>query len=198
MREEWCGRVIIVTAPSGAGKTTIVRHLLKTFEDLDFSVSATTRSKREREVEGKDYYFLSADEFKKHIISNAFVEWEEVYQDQFYGTLTTEVDRIFGLKKHIVFDIDVQGAFSLKEAFPDNSLAIFIIPPSIEVLLKRLNARKTETKKSLKKRFGKATKELEFADCFDYKLLNDDLDTALKEAESVVDRYIHGNTYISE
>lgn len=181
--------MFIFTAPSGAGKTTIVRHLLKTFDHLDFSVSATSRKGRAHETEGKDYYFKSAEEFKKLIKADAFIEWEEVYEDQFYGTLKTEIDRLLSEGKKVVFDIDVQGALDIKKVYGDRALAIFVDPPSEEILFERLKGRNTETPESLKKRIGKATRELTFRNRFDMKLLNDDLETALREAEGIVKKH---------
>jgi guanylate kinase len=137
------GNLIVVTAPSGAGKTTIVRHLLKKFDSLAFSVSATTRERRANEVEGKDYYFIPVDKFKSLVAENAFLEWEEVYENNFYGTLKNEVERLWALGKHVIFDIDVQGAFNLKKEFPTQTLTIFIKPPSPEVLLERFKKRKS-------------------------------------------------------
>ncbi len=181
--------MFIFTAPSGAGKTTIVRHLLKTFDYLDFSVSATSRAARAHEQDGKDYYFKSAEEIKRLIEANAFVEWEEVYENQFYGTLKSEIDRLHGLGKKIVFDIDVQGALDIKKVYGDRALAIFVDPLSKEVLFERLRGRNTETPESLKKRIAKAGRELTFRDRFDMRLLNDDLQTALSDAEAIVRKY---------
>jgi len=178
--------MFIFTAPSGAGKTTIVRHLLKTFEQLDFSVSATSRAARSHEKDGKDYYFKSAEDFRKLIEADAFVEWEEVYIDQFYGTLKSEIDRLLAAGKKVVFDIDVQGALDIKKVYGDRALAIFVDPLSKDVLFERLKGRNTETPESLKKRLDKANRELTFRDRFDMKLLNDDLETALAEAEKIV------------
>lgn len=183
-------RMVIFTAPSGAGKTTIVRHLLKQFDDLDFSVSATNRKMRKHEVDKKDYYFLSSREFIRRVKSNDFIEWEEVYQDQFYGTLRSEVDRIWATGKHVVFDIEVNGATNLKREYGDRALAVFIKPPSPEVLFARLRKRKTETEKSLQRRISRASKELTFENSFDTVLLNDDLDTALKDAETIVQDFL--------
>lgn len=183
-------KMIIITAPSGAGKTTIVRHLLRTFDFLDFSVSATTREERPHEKHGIDYYFKTAREFKDLIKKEAFAEYEEVYEDQFYGTLKSEIDKLWNNKKRIVFDIDVRGATNLKEQYGDKALAVFIAPPSYEVLEKRLIDRKTESEASLKKRLKRVKRELEYIDKFDTVLVNDDLDTALKEAEYKVLSFI--------
>lgn len=184
------GKLIIVTAPSGAGKTTMVRHLLKTYDQLAFSTSATTRKKREHEMEGKDYYFMDVDQFKSLIKQDAFLEWEEVYENQFYGTLEKEAERLWGLGKQVVFDIDVKGAINLQKTYPQKALTIFVKPPKPEVLEERLRARKSESEESLKKRIAKANFELTFETEFDIVLVNDDLDTALKEIEWIVERYV--------
>ncbi len=180
------GKLIVITAPSGAGKTTIVRHLIKTFDFLGFSISATTREKRKHEEHGKDYYFMSVDEFKKMRRRRKFLEWEEVYENQFYGTLKSEVERIWEEEKHIIFDVDVKGAKDIKKSYPDETLAIFIKPPSIEELWNRLRNRKTEDEASLKKRFKRSKREMKYEKKFDKILVNDDLTTALKEAEQMV------------
>ena len=182
--------LFIFTAPSGAGKTTIVKHLLKTFDVLDFSVSATTRKSRAHEKDGVDYYFQSVEEFRKLIAEDAFVEWEEVYADQFYGTLKSEIQRLLDNGKKVVFDIDVQGALDIKKVYGDRALAIFVNPPSKEVLFERLKGRNTETPESLKKRIAKATRELTFSERFDMKLLNDKLDVSLAEAESIIRKHL--------
>ncbi len=182
--------IVIFTAPSGAGKTTIVRHLLSTFKELGFSVSATNRPARPHEVDGKDYYFYRTREFLREVKSGSFLEWEEVYDDQFYGTLGSEVDRIWSNNKHILFDIEVNGASNLKEKYGERALAVFIKPPSKEILFQRLKKRKTETEASLKKRIARAGKELTFEDKFDYVLLNDDLATAFREAEAIVEAFL--------
>ena len=184
------GKMIIVTAPSGAGKTTIVRHLLKTFDCLDFSVSATTRPIRKNEVEGKDYFFQSIEEFNLLIQDGALVEWEEVYTNRYYGTLKSEIQRIWQAGDHIVFDIDVKGAVNLQAKYPDQSLTVFVKPPSLSVLLDRLKNRKTETRESLRRRIKKAKLELTYETMFDLVLINDKLDVALKDAENIVQSYI--------
>lgn len=184
-------KLIILTAPSGAGKTTIVRHLLQSMPELAFSISATTRARRSNETEGKDYYYIGVEEFKKLIEENAFAEWQEVYPNQFYGTLRREMERIWAEGKHIVFDIDVKGALNLKNAYPEKSLAIFVKPPSKEALFERLRQRKTENEESLRKRLAKAEEELTFENKFDHILVNDVLETALKEAQEVVRRFLY-------
>lgn len=183
-------KLIIVTAPSGSGKTTIVRHLLSTFNNLAFSVSATTRSPRKGETSGKDYYFMSVEQFQSHVNSGDFLEWEEVYDNQYYGTLRSEVERLWKEGKHVIFDIDVQGALNLRKAFPEKTLTIFVKPPSAEILLERLRKRKSESEESLKKRIAKAEFELSFANNFDVIIVNDQLKEALRQAESVVANYI--------
>jgi len=186
------GKMMIFTAPSGAGKTTIVRHLLKKYDDLAFSVSATTRAKRDHEEDGKDYYFLSAEEFKKNIKKEAFVEWEEVYKDQYYGTLKSEISRLWKDGKHIVFDIEVKGATNIKNMYGDQCLAIFVNPPSLEVLVERLKNRKTETEASLRRRIKRVKQEMTYQNSFDRILVNDLLEVTLKEAEVMTESYIYG------
>lgn len=183
-------KMLVFTAPSGAGKTTIVRHLLDKFDFLDFSVSATTRDRRPHEEEGKDYYFFSIQEFTTLIEEKAFVEWEEVYFDQFYGTLKSEVERIWEKGKTIVFDIDVKGASNIKEMYGNDCMAVFICPPSIEVLMQRLAVRNTEDEESLRKRITKVKREMVYKNSFDTILVNDDLETALNEAEKIVHSFL--------
>lgn len=175
--------LIIFTAPSGAGKTTIVKHLLHVYDFLDFSVSATTRKKRTEEVHGKDYYFLSEKEFSDLIEKNELAEYVEVYNGSFYGTLDSEIERIWANGKRIIFDIDVKGATTLKRRYGDRCLAIFVSPPSLEVLIRRLERRNTETRKSLEIRIDRVKKEMMYRDSFDDIIINDELDTALAEAE---------------
>ncbi len=179
-------KLIALTAPSGAGKTTIARHLLSTFDELAFSISATTRERRPHEEHGRDYYFLSKEEFEEKIAQEQFVEWEEVYKGQYYGTLKSEIERIRKNGKHVIFDIDVNGASSIKKVYGDEALVIFVKPPSPEVLFERLRNRKTESAKSLEKRIARARRELTFEDKFDCILINDDLKTALLDAEELV------------
>lgn len=175
------GKVIIVSAPSGAGKTSIVKHVLQYLPELRFSTSATTRTMREGEVNGKDYHFLSVDDFKKGIERNDFLEWEEVYRNQFYGTLKSEIQRIWDEGKTVIFDVDVKGGLNIKKYFGENALAIFVEPPTIEELENRLRKRGTETDESLRKRVEKAEYELSFAPKFDKIILNDNLDDAREE-----------------
>ena len=179
-------KMLIVTAPSGAGKTTIVRHLLKTFDNLSFSVSATTRPPREGEVDGKDYYFLTLRKFNNRIKKDAFAEWEEVYPGKFYGTLKKEIAKKWRKKKDLVFDIEVKGATNLKKLYGDRALAVFIKPPSLAELISRLENRDTENKKTLAERIARAKEELTYENNFDKVLINDDLAVALKEAEAIV------------
>lgn len=183
-------KIVILTAPSGAGKTTIKTALLERLDFLGFSISATTRERRENETDGSDYYFLSSEEFKLKIEEGAFVEYEEVYAGQFYGTLYSELERNHNLSKTVILDIDVQGALSIKEAFPENSYVIFIQPPSMETLKKRLLARDTESEESLHKRISKAELEMQYAESFDTYIINDDLDLAVLEAVSSVTNFV--------
>jgi guanylate kinase len=187
------GKAIIFSAPSGAGKTTIVRHLLNQFDELSFSVSACSRAQRKNEIHGVDYYFLSINEFKEKIARQEFVEWEEVYTDNFYGTLKSEVERIWNEGKVVIFDVDVVGGVNLKKYFEEKALAIFVKPPSIQHLRNRLSQRATETIESIERRMAKAEKEMGYAVYFDYILNNDLLAKALEEAEEVVGKFIADN-----
>lgn len=185
------GKAIIFSAPSGSGKTTIVKHLLNTNPKLGFSISACTRDKRGRnEVHGKDYYFLTPEEFKKKIDANEFVEWEEVYAGNFYGTLKSEIERIWDEDRHVIFDVDVKGGLQLKEYFGDNGLAVFVKVPSLDDLKERLTDRQTESEASLSQRIFKAKFEMTFEDKFDVTLVNEDLDESLKKAEKLVNDFI--------
>ena len=178
--------VLIVSAPSGGGKSTIVGHLLKTFNCFDFSVSATSRAPRGAEVHGKEYFFLSEAEFKSMVSAGEFVEHEEVYPGLFYGTLKSEVERIWGNGKIILFDIDVMGGMNLKKLYGDKALSLFIAPPSLETLRERLVKRGTDTPEAIEKRVAKAEKEMLYSGNFDKILINDDLQTALNEVELII------------
>ncbi len=185
-------KLIIFSAPSGSGKTTLVHHLLNCPElQLDFSISATSRAKRDHEIDGKDYYFLPLSTFKRKIKEKAFLEYEEVYEDIFYGTLKSEIERIWKLGKHVIFDIDVMGGLNIKKQFPEQTLAVFVKPPSIEELEKRLRNRKTETPEHLITRLQKASAELQTQNQFDVVIENNNLETAKKEAYKVVFDFIN-------
>ena len=180
-------KVVIFSAPSGAGKSTIVNHLLGIHPELEFSISATSRAPRGQEKHGVEYYFFSADEFRQMISEDKFVEYEEVYAGSFYGTLRSEVERIWAKGHAIVFDIDVQGGVNLKRIFGEQALSVFIQAPSVEVLRERLIGRGTDTQEAIEKRVAKAASEMEFAaGKFDYTLVNDDLQTAKAEAEKLI------------
>lgn len=184
------GKLIVFSAPSGAGKTSIVHRLLKTELPLAFSVSACSRPKRPEEVDGVDYYFLTPEAFKQRIDNHEFLEWEEVYPGSYYGTLKSELDRIWNLGKHVVFDVDVVGGVNIKKLYPKETLSIFVMPPSIEELENRLNIRGTESPESLAKRLNKAKWEISFAGQFDYQLLNDNLDRSTPEIQAVITEFI--------
>ncbi|CAM1334587.1 guanylate kinase [Tenacibaculum aestuariivivum] len=187
MSKNFKGKLFVFSAPSGSGKTTIVRHLLnqKKF-NLEFSISATSRAPRGSEVHGEDYYFISANEFKQKIKADEFLEWEEVYRDNFYGTLKTEVERIWALEKHVIFDIDVAGGLRIKNKFPNETLSVFVKPPSIDELKIRLKKRSTESEDKINMRISKASVELATAPQFDKIIKNYKLAVALKEAENLV------------
>ena len=188
------GKLIVFSAPSGSGKTTIVRYLLDQKElNLKFSVSATSREARGDEKDGEDYYFIDLKKFKQHIKKGDFLEWEEVYRDNFYGTLKTEVERIWALGKNVIFDIDVVGGLRIKKKFPKKTLAVFVKPPSIDELKIRLKKRKTESDERINMRIAKASVELATAPQFDYIIKNDDLDIALLEAKQLVSDFIANN-----
>jgi guanylate kinase len=187
---EFEGKCIIFSAPSGAGKTTIVQHLLAVNNEIEFSISATSRNMRSHEIDGKDYHFLSAEEFKNHINENKFVEWEEVYSDNYYGTLKSEMERIWKEGKHVIFDVDVMGGIKLKSIFVDKAFSVFVQAPSVEELENRLINRGTEDPESLERRVGKAKSEMQFASEFDYILVNDVLEIAEKEVELVVQSFL--------
>lgn len=184
------GKAIIFSAPSGSGKTTIVKHLLTTNADLGFSISASTRDKRGRtEENGKDYYFLTPEDFKKKIDASEFIEWEEVYAGNFYGTLKSEIERIWREGKNVIFDVDVKGGINLKKYFGDKALSVFVKVPSYEVLAERLRERGTETEESLSRRLFKAKFEMSFQDRFDVVLVNEDLQKSLREAQRLYDNF---------
>jgi guanylate kinase len=183
-------KYIIVSAPSGAGKTTIVRRLMQAGLNLEFSVSAASRPPRANEINGKDYYFLSIEEFREKISNGELLEWQEVYKDNYYGTLKREVERIWNRGHHVLFDIDVQGGMNLKKLFPDISLSIFIMPPSLEELGKRLRHRSTETEDNIARRLEKAASEITFSGKFDKIIVNDDLEKAVSEAIQTVGQFL--------
>ena len=185
--ESATGKMIIFSAPSGSGKTTLVRHLLKTFPDrIDFSISATSREKRGVEVNGKDYYYLTRDEFMRRVENGDFLEWEEVYAGTHYGTLKSEVERVWATGKAVIFDIDVEGGLNLKSQFGEKALAVFVMPPSVQILEQRLKSRSTDSKESIERRIAKAEKELETASLFDVSILNENLEIACLRAEEIV------------
>lgn len=184
------GKAVIISAPSGAGKTTLVNKLLKAKLPLLFSISACSRAPREGEEDKKDYYFLSVEEFKEKIKAQDFIEWEEVYKGNFYGTLKKEIERIWKEKKHVVFDVDVIGGISLKEYFKENSISIFIKPPSMEVLSKRLKKRNTEDRESIKNRLEKSFEEMKSIDKFDKIIVNDELNISTKNIIETVEKFL--------
>ena len=186
------GKLLVFSAPSGSGKTTIVRHLLQQDDlNLEFSISAATREPRGEEIDGKDYYFMSISDFKKHIKAEDFVEWEEVYRDNFYGTLKSEVERIWAKGKNVIFDIDVAGGLRIKSKFPQETLAVFVKPPSVDELKRRLKERSTETDDKINMRIAKAHVELATAPQFDKIIKNYDLDVAKTEAYELVKNFIN-------
>lgn len=184
------GKLIIFSAPSGSGKTTIVHRLLARFPQLKFSVSATSRAMRPGEQNGKDYHFLSVQDFKQYRDQDRFLEWEEVYPNQFYGTLMSEVEKIWNAGGHVVFDVDVKGGLNIKRKFPERTLAVFVAPPSLQELENRLRKRGTETEESLKKRVGKADQEMQSAPLFDRIIVNDQLEKAVQEAVQAVGQFL--------
>ena len=183
-------KLIVISAPSGAGKTSIVHYLLKNMPELDFSVSACSREKRENEIHGEDYYFLGVEGFKSKISEDAFLEWEEVYDNQYYGTLISEIERIWSKGNSVIFDVDVVGALSIKKQYPTECLSIFIMPPSVEVLAERLIARGSESNESLQERLDKAEEEIAKNEEFDSIILNNDFDIACEETIQVIRNFI--------
>lgn len=177
---------ILITAPSGAGKTTLVKKLLAEFDIFDFSISCATRPKRENEVDGKDYYFISEEEFKQRVKNNEFIEWEEVYAGSYYGTLKSEIERIQAKNKIPLFDIDIMGAMSIKKILCMDVLSIFIAPPNLDVLEARLRSRHTETEEKIITRLNKANSEMKFSNFFDRKVVNDDLEEAYKNLKGYI------------
>ncbi len=186
---------MVISAPSGAGKTTIVHYLLQQDLDLEFSISACSRIKRPNEKDKVDYYFLNKDEFRKKIEQNEFVEWEEVYPDQYYGTLKSELQRIWSKGYLVIFDVDVIGGINIKKLYQDKCLAIFIMPPTIQELEKRLKNRSTESEESLKKRIARAKKEMDYANKFDIIIINDQLEKAQNETEAVIRKFLKDESW---
>ncbi|MFA4852932.1 MAG: guanylate kinase [Bacteroidales bacterium] len=184
------GKLIIFSAPSGAGKTTIVHQLLASRNDLEFSISACSRPKRTNEIDGVDYYFITTDKFKEKINQGEFLEWQEVYENSYYGTLKSEVERIWAKEKHVIFDVDVVGGLNIKKYGKENALAVFVMPPSVEELEERLKLRSSETTETLKKRLDKVNNELTFAEKFDKIIVNNDLENAVIEAKTLVEKFL--------
>jgi len=187
---DFIGKAIIISAPSGAGKTTLVKRLLESGLPIKFSISACSREPRKDEINGKDYYFLTLAEFKTQIQNNSFIEWEEVYENNFYGTLKSEIDGIWNMGKHVIFDVDVLGGISLKKYFGKNAISIFIKPPSLKTLSERLVKRNTDNKESISSRIAKSKKEMEYIDKFDCIIKNDELNNATKNIIGVVEEFI--------
>ena len=185
------GKAILFSAPSGCGKTTIIKELMHYFDCFDFSISATSRAPRGEEVNGKDYYFLSHDEFKARVDKGDFLEWEEVYQGTCYGTLKSEVDRIWSQGNVIVFDVDVNGGKNIKRYFGADALSVFVMPPSVEVLEQRLRSRGTDSEEAIVKRLARSAEELKQAPAFDVTIVNDDLQRAVAEARQVIEKFIN-------
>lgn len=183
-------KIIIITAPSGAGKTSITRRLLETYPQLSFSISAATRLRRNYETDGKDYYFLSLEDFKQRIQQNEFVEWEMVYEGKYYGTLKSELDRIWNNNQCPLLDIDVKGAIHVQQQYPETALTIFIEPPSVAELKRRLESRGTETEESLQARVNKASYEISFKEHFDKSIINDELEKACEQAKKIVEEFL--------
>ena len=185
------GKLIVISAPSGAGKTSIVHQLLKDIPELFFSVSASSRERRENEVHGKDYYFLGVEGFQQKIKEDAFLEWEQVYENQYYGTLKSEIERIWREGKTIIFDVDVVGGLNIKKQYPKECLSIFIMPPSIEVLAERLIGRGSESDESVKKRLDKAEEEISKNEQFDTIIMNDDFEIACEQTKEMITNFIN-------
>lgn len=186
------GKLVVFSAPSGSGKTTIVKEILNNdIFNFEFSISATSRKKRGQEIHGKDYYFLSVKDFKRKITDNEFIEWEEVYENQFYGTLKSEVERITTKGNNVIFDVDVIGGVNIKKQYKEKCLTIFIKPPSIKELEKRLVHRGTETEESLKKRLAKAEKEMTYSTDFDVVIINDILEVAVEEVKDIISKFLN-------
>lgn len=183
-------KIILLTAPSGSGKTSIVKYLMKKFPVLSFSISATTRAPRSNEIEGRDYYFISESDFKEKIKNKEFLEWEMVYEGKYYGTLKTEIQRIWSEKKIPLLDIDVQGAIHVQQQYPVNTMSVFVQAPSLEELKNRLQGRGSETEDSLQARLSKATYEMSFKDSFQNIIINDEFDKACEEAETLVHDFL--------
>ena len=188
------GKMVIISAPSGAGKSTIVKHLLDKGINLEFSISATTRQPRGEEKDGKEYYFLDIEDFRRRIKKGDFIEWEEVYKDQLYGTLKSEVDRIWANRNHVLFEVDVKGGIHLKNIFRHKAISIFIMPPSIMELEKRLRMRRTDSQSKIKIRIAKATEEMKMADKFDNIVLNDSLEQAENDVYNLVHSFLKDKT----
>jgi guanylate kinase len=187
------GKLVIVSAPSGAGKTTIVKHLINSGLNLRFSVSATTRAPRQGEKNGEDYFFISTEEFRRRVSNNEFVEWEEVYKDHFYGTLKSEIEGIRDRGNNIIFDVDVKGGVNLKKKFGDESVALFIMPPSVQELELRLRNRGKDSPEKIKMRIEKAGIEMKLSGQFDFIVVNKDLDTAVKESVAIVKAFLESD-----
>jgi guanylate kinase len=185
------GKLVIISAPSGAGKTTIVNHLLQNVSDLEFSISATTRSLRGKEKNGKEYYFISTKEFRERVRNGEFVEWQEVYKDHFYGTLRSEIERIWAKRKNVIFDVDVRGGINLKKTFGQKAISIFIMPPSVQELEQRLIKRATDNPAKIKMRVDKAIEEMKLANQFDHLIINDNLKRAQNEVYEVVMSFLN-------
>ena len=184
------GKLIVISAPSGAGKTSIVHYLLKNISELSFSISVCSRDKRTHETDGKDYHFLGVEEFKNKIKEDAFLEWEEVYKNQYYGTLKSELQRIWDDGKTVIFDVDVIGGLNIKKQYPKECLSVFIMPPSVDVLRERISSRGSESEEMLEKRLNKAEEEISRNQEFDSVILNDDFEIACKEAKQIITNFI--------